>query len=163
MSKRKRELEKLLPLDVAADCLGLSVEVLTSLIYSDRIKANITDRGEVLVPESEVKKAAATKEKFAKLVGVPITVSEAVKKYKVPYTTLIGWVHSPLELIAIIKPGYGMQLDEADVARCAAIYKMRGRSSRIFDKTGKRPYELMRPDLAEYRRNRAKQEQQVSA
>jgi hypothetical protein len=113
------------------------------------------------VPESQVKQAI-TREQFKKFRGTPITVSGAVKKYNIPYTTLIGWVHSDLELIAVIKPGYGMLIDEADVAYCAAVYRARGKSSRIFDEA-KRPYKLKRPELAAYRQRKAKQEQCVSA
>jgi hypothetical protein len=147
------KLEKLLPLPQAAQRLGLTLDALTRLVDSGTIKANV-HRGVVLIPESEVKQTI-TREQFAELKGTPITMAEASKKYSVPYSTLIGWVHNKLGIITIIKSGYGMQIDEADVAYCAAVYKARGRSSRLFDQAG-RPYQLKRPEVAAYRQRKAK-------
>ena len=156
----KAKLERLITLAEAAECLGLTVEVLTRLVDSGTIKANVHE-GVVLIPEREIAKTI-TREQFKELKGTPITVMQAVEKYKVPYSTLIGWIHSQLEIISIIKPGYGMQIDEADVAYCAAIYKARGKSSRMFDEAG-RPYQLKRPEIAAYRQRRAKQAQRTRA
>lgn len=154
------KLEKLIPLPEAARRLGLSVEALTRLVESGTIRANVHE-GIILIPEHEIAKTV-TREKFAQLEGKPITVTQAVKKYNIPYSTLIGWIHSKLRLITVLKSGYAMQINEADVAYCSEIYKARGKSSRLFDEAG-RPYQLKRPELAAYRQRKAKQAQRARA
>jgi hypothetical protein len=145
------KLEKLIPLPEAARRLGLSVEALTALIENGTIRANIHE-GEILVPESQVKQAI-TRKQFDKLKGTPITVAQAVEKYGISDVTISKWAR--LGYIAIIQPGYGMTIDAADMAYCAAIYKAKGgkRGTPIFDESGN-PYELKRPEVAAYRHKR---------
>lgn len=146
------KLEKLIPLPQAAKHLGLTVEALTQLVESGIIKASITDKGEVLIPKSQVDQTI-TREQFKKLRGKPITVHEAVEKYGISDVTISKWAR--LGYIEIIQPGYGMTIDAADMAYCAAVYKAKGgqRGARIFDESGN-PYELKRPEIAAYRRKR---------
>ena len=93
---------------------------------------------------------------FAHLRGQPITVSAAAENYTLNRDTILDWVKR--KYINTLKPGYRMELDEADVAYCAKIYNQKLKEYRgqlrgvtIFDEYGN-PYELMHPDLAERRR-----------
>lgn len=158
MSKRKRELEKLLPLDAAAKRLGIDENVLTALIENGTINAN-DHEGEILVPESEVKQVI-TLEQFKKLKGKPITMSEASRKYGPTIKAIWTWVERGY--IPKLDDAYPVHLDEQHVAYRCAIYKsLDGRpGKRIFDKAG-RPYRLKRPELADYRKRKAEQEQRA--
>lgn len=146
------KLDKLIPLQRAAKQLGLTVGELTRLAESGIIKGSITSKGVILIPKSQLDKII-TREQFKKLRGKPITVHEAVEKYGISDVTISKWAR--LGYIEIIKPGYGMTIDACDMAYCAAVYKSRGgqRGARIFDESGN-PYELKRPEVAEYRRKR---------
>ena len=155
------ELDRVIPLPQAAKQMGMTVEALTRLVASGKLRAMKTSSGEVVVPESETE-TTISREQFEHLLGKPISIRQAAQPgpryskkneggYAVPYTTLIGWVHKGL--IEVLTSGYGMELDEADVAYCAAVYHARGKSSRIFDKAG-RPYVLKNPQMAEYQRKR---------
>jgi hypothetical protein len=152
------KLEKLIPLPQAAARLGLTVEALTRLVDSGTIKANIHE-GVVLIPESQVKQAI-TREQFVHLKGTPITMAEASEKYGPTVKTIWSWVAR--KYIAKLDDAYPVHVDEADVAYCAAVYKSRGKSSRLFDEAG-RPYVLKRPEIAAYRQRRAKQAQPARA
>lgn len=158
MTKRKRELEKLLSLDVAAKRFGIDENVLTSLIDRGIIKANEIN-GDILVPESETK-CVVTREQFRKLRDKPITVSQSIEKYGLNSATWSRYIKAGL--VKVLTPGYRMTLNEQDVAYCAEVYKVRGKSSRIFDAAG-RPYQLKRPELKEYRERKASHAQCISA
>ncbi len=100
--------------------------------------------------------AAIRREDFAHLEGRPITVSEAAEKYGVPVSTIHRWVQQGY-IKAIANPeGRGRKkiLDEASVAFCAEIYKVR-KTFRVvaplLDDQGN-PYLLKYPDLARLRR-----------
>jgi predicted site-specific integrase-resolvase len=153
------KLEKLLPLPQAAQRLGLTLDALTRLVDSGTIKANV-HQGEILVPESQVKQTI-TREQFERLRGTPITMAEASKKYEVSVRTIRNWAKRD-HLIEILDDSYPTKLDESGVAYCVAVYKARGKSSRIFDKAGL-PYQLKHPGLADYRRRKAKETQRARA
>lgn len=155
------KLEKLIPLPQAAKRLGLTVEALTQLVESGIIKASITDKGEVLVTESEVAKTIVP-ERFDKLRGKPITVAQAVEKYKISDVTICRWAR--LGYIEVIQPGYGMTIDAASMAYAAAIYKARGgkRGTPIFDRSTGSPYIPKRPDVIKYRHERKAELEQQS-
>jgi hypothetical protein len=97
------------------------------------------------------------RDRFKHLHAKPISVSEAVERYKVPQQTIRQWITR--KYIAVIKPGFGMKLDEQDVAYCTAIYHSRKEklgtlvSTRLFD-AGGQPYQLKYPDLSQRRRKR---------
>lgn len=126
------------------------------LIENGTIKANVLE-GEILVPESEVR--IVTREQFRKLRDKPITVAQAIEKYGLNSATWSRYIKAGL--VRVLTPGYRMTLNEQDVAYCAEVYKMRGKSSRIFDAAG-RPYQLKRPELKEYRERKASHAQCVS-
>lgn len=96
------------------------------------------------------------RDKFKKLAGVAITVSDAAQKYGVPYMTILRWTRLYPKQLRVIKPGYGMTLDEQGVAMCVEIYKQHKNSNTVaplFDEAG-RPYVLKRPDVAAYRKRK---------
>ena len=152
-----KKLEKLIPLPQAAARLGLTVEALTRLVDSGTIKANVHE-GVVLIPEREIAQTI-TREQFAKLRGKPITVAQAIEKYGLNSGTWSRYIRTGL--IEVLTPGYRMTLNEADVAYCAKVYEVLGgkQGSRIFDDQG-RPYQLVRPEVAEYRRKHLTQKAQ---
>ncbi len=154
------KLEKLIPLPQAAARLGLSAEELTSIIENDIIRA-VEHKGEILVPESEVKRTI-TREQFKKLEGVPITMSDASRKYGPTVKAIWTWVERGY--ISKLDAAYPVHLNEAQVAYCAAIYKaLDGRpGKRLFDEAG-RPYRLKWPEVSKYRQRKAKQEQDARA
>ena len=158
-----RNIPTFLPLAEAVQKLGLSRKVLTRLIEAGKIEAVQLPSGEVLVSaetngyEPKTKQEIIAK-KFAHLQGELISVTEAAEAYEVPRNTILEWVKR--NYIAAIKPGYRMELDEADVAYCAEIYKKKMkeydgqlRGVNIFDEDGN-PYELMHPNLSQKRRQK---------
>lgn len=144
------ELPTTLTLTQAAKHLGLSVEVLTQMVNSGTLKGMITTTGEVRLLKKDVE-AVITRDKFAKLKGKPITIKAAEEKYGIPNPTITRWIQRGY--IAKLGNAYPTQIDEADIAYCAAVYKSRAGSSRIFNEQGE-PYKLKLPDLAEYRRRK---------
>lgn len=95
------------------------------------------------------------KERFGHLIGQPITLTEAAEKYDIPRATIESWIYRN-RYIQIIGESYPMEVNEADIAYCADIYKNRrtkGSKAPLLDENGL-PYELKRPDVAEYRRKK---------
>ncbi len=152
-----------LPLSQAARKYNISENVLTRMIQDGRIDAAQLPSGELLVSDdglSQTKtKEQIIEENFAHLRGQAITVTEAVDRYGKGFhrNTILEWVRRGY--ITILKPGYRMALDEADVAYCALVYNNRREQqntvfgARIFDDKGN-PYHLKHPELAEKRRQK---------
>lgn len=148
--------DDLICLDQAAKRLHLSIEQLNAHIESGKIKAHRIN-GVLVVPESEI--PSITRDQFCELDGNPITYIQAEEKYDIVGTTLRHWAEKGW--IAVQKPGYGAELNEADVAFCAAVYHARLKAGipsgiPLLDEMG-RPYlQLKHPKLSEYRRKRKK-------
>jgi hypothetical protein len=147
-----------LPLSEAADTYKLSENVLTQLIQTGKIEAVRLPSGELLVPASNGSdlrsKHNVINQKFRDLCGKPITVTEAAEKYDLHRDTVLEW--KKREYITVLKSGYRMELDEAEVAYCAEIYHQRQttggtRGVPLLDENGL-PYQLKYPDLAKRRR-----------
>lgn len=146
-------LERVISLPEAAQRLSLSVEALKALVERGTIRGVQLPNGEIAVPEDEAQ-PTITKEQYEHLRDKPITVSEVIDRYSIPNQTIRDWVNRGY--IKVIQPGYGMTLDEADVAYCAAVYyeqKKSGIRAPLFDEAG-RPYQLKHPDLSEVRRRK---------
>jgi len=99
------------------------------------------------------------KRKYSALIGNPITVTEAADKYDVHRDTIIEWKKN--KYISVLKPGYRMELDEADTAYCAGLYHERkkngiGFGTPLLDNDGL-PYQLKHPRLSKYRLKKQKQ------
>lgn len=159
-------LERFIPLSKAARQMALSQSTLHALIDSGKIRAAVLPSGEIVVSKQSAENVAAYEkineqlrsiryEDFRRFKGQAITIAEASEKYDVPGTTLRDWTES--KFVKVLEPGYGMKLDEADVAYCAAIHRVRktGGILRVplLDSNGT-PYLLKHPALGEYRRKR---------
>ncbi len=160
-------LERVIPIDEAAERLDISVKVLTRCIENGIIKAVQLPNGEIAVSAEEIR--PITKKQFEHLRGKPITISEAsrprprfdddgnvVGGYEVPDPTMRGWIRQGY--VRVLEDGYGKKLDEADVAYCAAVYHERKDAGSmsgepLFDEAG-RPYQLKHPQLSKYRRRK---------
>ena len=156
-------LPQLLPLPEAAEKFGLSVSELRTRVEAGTITAGILPDGEIVV-SSDIKTNGASddinarlraikREDFAHLRGQAITVTEAAEKYGLIKRTISRWVNTGY--VTVLNPdGYPMQLDEANVAYCAAIYAVRKQyksRAKLLDDDGN-PYLLVHPDLAKARR-----------
>lgn len=104
----------------------------------------------------------ATKEQilrrdYSSLMGKPICVSDAVNKYHIPRSTVIDWIAN--QYITVLKPGYGMEINEAELAYCADVYKQRKEANTtrggapLLDSDGL-PNSLKHPKLSAYRLRR---------
>ncbi len=176
-----------IPLNEAAARTGWTVERLRELVAAGTIMAGKLPDGDIIVavdesgtaietptetsPDDQLPLAAAgddinaqlaaiRREDFAHLEGQGITVTEAAKKYNVNRRTILAWVKQ--QYIAVLKPGYRMELDEADVAYCTTVYSVRKQSgirfgAPLLNESGK-PYLLKHPALSRYRREQKQTE-----
>ena len=178
------KLPLLLSLEYAAQRTGLDIETLREMIEQGKVMAGISPEGALMVavrdgkvvmlenglangqatgngeahePEGDVfelnrRLAAIKREQFKHLEGLSITVQEASRKYGVPAPTIYHWVRRGF--IRTLTTGRRKVLNEADVAFCARVWKIR-KPFRTFapllDEKGN-PYLLKRPDLAKARR-----------
>jgi predicted site-specific integrase-resolvase len=150
-------IEKAIPLNRLARDLGVSVSALRSLVSRGIIHAIELPGGEIAMPESQTPNII-TRDMFDDLRGIPITVTEAAAKYRVNRRTIINWTKIKTKcgtLIQVLKPGYRMEINEADIAYCSTVYHQlkSKRGSRIFDDEGN-PYTLKHPWLADYRKQK---------
>lgn len=146
---------KIVPLEEAARRAGISLSDFHGLCERGIIPVIKSTHGEWFVSESELQ-PFELRDKFKKLAGVAITVSDASDKYGVPRDTIIDWTARYPEQLRIIKPGYRMTVDEQDLAVCVHIYKQHKQSRTVaplFDDAG-RPYSLKRPDVSAYRKRK---------
>jgi hypothetical protein len=146
-------LEHYIPLPQAAKRLGISPASLQGLIEGGIIAA-VELGGTIAVAENDLDQII-TREQFEHFRGQAITIASAVKKYNLGQMTIRGWIERGY--IRVLKTGYGMTIDEADVAYCTAVYKAKGGvpGKRIFDDKG-HPYQPKHTEWAEYQRERRK-------
>ena len=164
----------ILPLSEAARKSGTDESTLRAMVQSGKIRAFIDPEGIMYVqmtqdgtlplavaddaqqpPADDInaRLSQIRREDFAHLEGQAITVSEAAKKYRVPVSTIHTWIHRGY-LTTLGKAGRRRQIDEADIAFCAAIYHVRkpfGSRAPLLSEDG-RPYLLKAPELARLRR-----------
>lgn len=149
------QIEQYIPLPQAAKRLSITSTSLKKLIDSGTIKA-VKLNGTIAVAESALAQIIAIpRQQFEHLQGKPITISEAVDKYHLKTQTIRNWIEH--NYIGILKEGYGMELDQSDVAYCAAVYHSLGgtRGKRLFDNAGL-PYQPKHTEWATYQRERRK-------
>lgn len=98
------------------------------------------------------------REDFAHLEEVPITVSEAAQKYQVPRHAIYRWIRRGyIRVLQEVSGGRGKALkiiNEADVAICSAVYKIRKHYNSLaplLNSDGE-PYLLKYPELSKKRR-----------
>lgn len=155
------QLDRFIPLSKAARRLGIAKETLLSLVDSGRIKGAVLPNGEIGVSEPELDQIVA-REQFESLSGKAITVPEAVKQYGINSVTIRNWIRHGY--IKVLKDGYGMEIDCADMAYCAAVYQAQKgtQGKRIFDESGQ-PYLHKQTQWATYQRERRKKNSKLSA
>lgn len=129
--------------------------VLSEASDSAKIDIEKLSLGRTMIALTE-SKTTLINQKYPALVGQPITVTEAANKYTIPRNTILEWITKGY--VGVIKPGYQMTIDDADMAYCAEIYHHRkligiGFGSPLLDENGL-PYTLKHPDLSAYRRRR---------
>jgi hypothetical protein len=144
-------LDQMIPIRQAAAAMGQPVKRLKALIQAGKMKAALDEHGEIIVSKRDTE--MPDKSKFEHLRGQPITVTEASEKYNVNRRTIIKWVSKGHIKNFTKGERQRMQLDEADVAYCAAVYHSRGghQGTRVLDEFG-RPYQLSESKQATYRR-----------
>lgn len=146
---------EIVPLAMAARRMGRTVSDLKRLCESGIIKSAFTHQGEWFVADTELQ-PDELRDKFKKLAGHPITVTDASEKYAVPRDTILEWTVRYPKQLHIIQSGYRMKLDEQDLAVCVSIYKQHKQAHSVaplFDEAG-RPYQLKRPEVAAYRKRK---------
>lgn len=131
--------------------------LLTDLKPGSTIEVRKLPTGEIVVSDPTQTKEDILKEKFACLIGQPITVSDAAEKYGIPRTTIFDWKNKGY--VTVLETGYRLTIDEAEMAYCSDIYNRRKasglgfRGSPLLDEHGLE-YELKHENLARYRRKR---------
>jgi len=162
-----------LPLPEAAKKFGMTEAILYERVEAGTIAAGILSDGEIVVSKDNIvpkangandindRLRAIRREDFEHLRGQAITVTEAAKKYGIVKRTILEWAKQ--KYIAVLKSGYRMELDEADMAYCTAIHKVRKQTgirfgAPLLDQTGQ-PYLLKHPNLSRYRREQRIAEQ----
>ncbi len=154
------QLDRFIPIAKAAHRLKLSERSLRQMITAGTVKGAMLPSGEIGVSELDLDQII-TREQFAHLRGIPLTTNQAADRYRLSHWSIRNWIDRGY--IKVLKPGYGMEIDEADVAYCAAVYQSRGgaRGKRLFDDDGK-PYQPKHTEWADYQRERRKKKKNGS-
>jgi predicted site-specific integrase-resolvase len=133
----------LLPLSEAARKYGLDEARLRALIAKGTIRAAMMNN-QVVISEDDAQAQAKPlrKEdlpewkKHAHLKGTPIWILKAAEKYRVPFSTLRGWVTKGY-IKVVGSEGKKVLLNEQDIAYCTEIYHRRkGQGKWLFDSNG---------------------------
>jgi hypothetical protein len=135
---------KFVTISAAAERLHLAPKYLHRLINNGKIEA-VSINGETVVSEKDVIKMTPTPrdnlveyQKFEKLKGTPIWLSEAGRKYKINHVTILQWTRKGY-IAKLGKDGNKTLLNEQDIAYCKFIYDQMGgetKGRRIFNEDG---------------------------
>ncbi|HZY42251.1 MAG TPA: hypothetical protein VFF59_09665 [Anaerolineae bacterium] len=134
------QIDRFIPLTQAAKRLGITTASSKQRIASGNVKAASLN-GTLAVAERDLDQIIPiTREQFAQLRSQEIAIGESVERYHLKSQTVRNWIEHGY--IQVLKEGYAMQLDRADVAYCAAVYQSLGgmRGKRLFDDDGQ-PYQ----------------------
>ncbi len=170
----------ILPLADAAREMGVDEATLRDMVKLGKIRAFVDPEGVMYVqmtqqgtlpvavaedtrqPPDDInaRLSRIRREDFAHLEGVPITVSEAARKYGIGKRTLQKWLSLYGKFIKILEEArgpIGAKLNEADVAYFVAIHQTRKAygvrsGTPLVDEEGK-PNLLKHPLLSLYRRS----------
>ena len=123
-------------LSEASERTGLSRAALNRAIKSDTLRAVKNEKGEILVAQEDIEEVVA-REQFDHLRGKGLGIAEAGRKYDIPNPTLSRWSKAGY-IKRLGRSGQKILIDEADVAYCAAVYRMQdgGQGKRIFNDDG---------------------------
>jgi excisionase family DNA binding protein len=128
----------------AAKQLRLDLDSIYQLADEGKLQAAVMTDGSIGTSQISVnhllpKEALPEYQLNADLKGVPISINEAGRKYKLNTSTLTRWMQRGL-IHQLGKDGRKTLLDEADVAYCASVYRQNGGQGKwAFDDSG-RPY-----------------------
>jgi predicted site-specific integrase-resolvase len=140
----KSRLELFVTPEQAASQLGVDLDSIYQLADESKLRAAVMTDGSVGMSQLSVnevlpKEALPEYQVNAGLQGVPISINEAGRKYKLNTSTLTRWMQRGL-IRQLGKEGRKTLLDEADVAYCAGGYRQNsGQGKWAFDVAG-RPY-----------------------
>jgi len=147
-----------IPLPEAARKYGLDEASIRALVERGKIKAAMID-DQIFIPEFAAQAQQASSEAaaqaqqapqpsirkedlseyqvFAKLIGMPIWMSEAARKYNIPQQTISRWAKAGI-IKRVGNDGNKILIDAADVAYCAKIYHERNtkQGRRLFEHNG---------------------------
>ena len=135
----KTNLPTFISLSEAVERTGLSQKVLGRAVESAAIRAVKNEKGEVLIAQEDIEEFVV-REQFDHLRGKGLGIAEAGRKYDIPDQTLSRWSKAGY-IKRLGRSGRKVLIDEADVAYCAAVYRMQdgGQGKRIFNDDG-HPY-----------------------
>jgi len=140
---------------ITLDIQSVGKKPLISIPPGTRIKLELPT-GETVIEYVDTKQDIL-KQKYANLMGNPITISEAAAKYGVPRPTIQRWKDNGY--ITILELSYPAKFDEAEIKYCVDIYLEKKQlglgfyGSPLLDEDGL-PYQLKHPQLSEYRRRK---------
>ncbi len=124
--------------------LGLDSDSIFKLADEGKLRAAVMTDGKIGISQQSVnellpKEAQPEYRENEELRGMPISINEAGRKYKINTSTLTRWMQRGL-IRQLGKDGRKTLLDEADVAYCARVYLLNsGQGKWVFDEVG-RPY-----------------------
>jgi predicted site-specific integrase-resolvase len=128
----------------AASQLEVDVDSVYNLAEEGKIQAAVMTDGTIGISQLSVhnllpKEELPEYQLNADLKGVPISINEAGRKYKLNTSTLTRWMQRGL-IYQLGKDGRKTMLDEADVAYCAQVYRQNsGQGKWAFNDAG-HPY-----------------------
>jgi excisionase family DNA binding protein len=146
-------LEQYISLEEAADRLNLREDKVQGLVESGKMRGAKLPDGSLAVSEKSVAKRKSSLERsavdgipkenlpeyqrFKNLIGNPISISAAARKYHVHHQTISRWVARDL-IQRVGMDRNRILIDEADVAYCASVHKKRGarRGTWVFKEDG---------------------------
>ena len=137
-------LELYITTEQAARQLGIDSDSVFQLADEGKLRAAVMTDGSIGISQQSVngllpKESLPEYRENEDLRGVPISINEAGRKYKINTSTLTRWMQRGL-IRRLGKDGRKTLLDEADVAYCARVYQTNsGQGKWVFDEAG-RPY-----------------------
>lgn len=134
-------------------------KLLTNLPPGTTIELTLNPQGELTVTNNQKQtKEDLLQNKYAHLVGVGISLSEAARKYGVTKGVIKAWVYRSNYIRFVDTDSYPQLINEAEVALCADIYRDRQAAKLTglpyFDECGYVITKRKHPDLAKYRRRK---------
>ena len=142
MKLDKSRLELFVTPEQAASQLGVDLDSIYQLADDGKLRAAVMTDGSVGISQLSVnkllpKEALPEYQVNVGLHDVPISITEAGRKYKLNTSTLTRWMQRGY-IAQIGKDGRRTLLDEADVAYCAKVYLSgSGQGKWLFDEKGK--------------------------
>jgi predicted site-specific integrase-resolvase len=140
----KNHLEFFVTPEQAALQLRVDLDSIYQLADEGKLRAAVMTDGNVGISQLSInemlpKESLPEYQVNAGLLGVPISINEAGRKYKLNTSTLTRWMQRGL-IRQLGNDGRKTLLDEADVAYCAGVYRQNsGQGKWAFDDAG-RPY-----------------------